>query len=80
MRRLSAARDREFRHVVHGNVAWRFTWASVPYAWCRACNRDATKQVTWLIDNGYLPGVGGLYTVNVLADTDIAAQYMRRYP
>lgn len=63
-------------------MAWRWRWAAEEwYAWCRVCGRDATKQVTWLADNGYAQPLGKNkpVTVNVLT-TKTTYDYMERHP
>jgi hypothetical protein len=83
VRRLSVARDRELRHLADQRIGWRRSWndADTWYPWCRVCDRDASKQVFWLIAEGYahLPLSDIAATVNV-QPTDHVNSYLERYP
>lgn len=88
MRRLSAAQDRELRHIAAQQVAWRYSDAVGGwYPWCRICSRDARRQVDWLAANGYTPEMPQMYSllrptsrpVNV-QPTDLVGSYLERYP
>lgn len=83
MRRLTVARDRELRHAAGQDIVWRVPVGSkAPYAWCRVCGRDATKQVRWLMDEKYLERVAlnSFPQMNLAVTTDAALTYLRRYP
>lgn len=83
MKRLTPARDRELRHAAGQNIVWRgLADAEEPYAWCRICGRDATKQMDWLADSGYITTVSlrSYPVINLAAPMESAVEYLRRYP
>lgn len=83
MRRLSVARDRELRHAAGQNIVWRVPVGfKAPYAWCRICSHDVTKQVDWLMDTKYLERVSlnSFPLIKLAVTTDAALVYLRRYP
>jgi hypothetical protein len=82
------ARDRELRHLANQRIGWRARFDLGPdrshafwYPWCRVCERDASKQVFWLIGEGFahLPLSDTAAAVNV-QPTDHVKSYLERYP
>jgi hypothetical protein len=83
VRRLSAARDRELRHIANQNVVLRTHYVTrEPHAWCRRCSRNASRQCEWLTESGYaekvrVPVLGDSF---LLVPTDKGMIYLREYP
>lgn len=82
MKRLSVARDRELRHLADRRIGWR--WSDERNGWlayCRPCARDASKQVFWLIGEGWAHLPLGLHHAFVnVQPTDNVELYLERYP